>query len=543
MYWGLAMQLREHLSAIRTRVSLRLAIILAVTFGLALPGCFIIPYHLKTIESLARAKALADHRRMTDILSVILSEPLWQITPEIAATSIEVVHSDPRVAKISVITLPDRKEFIVNAARMSSQMGPFHSLKQEIKHGDQVIGEVTLTLADDLLREGLAEEARRYISIGVISLVMAIVFIILVLQWRLVKPINILMNDSDRLARGQLDFPIELKRADELGHLSYSLEATRIALKRSFKELEEKNLQLLEYSTTLEMKVRQRTHELEDSNHHLEAALMNVRSSQDELARVERMAALGSMVAGVAHELNTPLGNCLLVASTLSDETRNFVRTVNDGPMKRSDLNRFVETASESTKLLLRGLQQSARLVGDFKQVAVDQSSAHRREFFLSVMLNELVALLHSGLRKTPYTLALDIPDDIKLDSFPGPLGQVFTNLVNNSVAHAFDGRDQGHMRCHAQKQGDHVHIVFEDDGKGIPQEIIKRIFEPFFTTKFGQGGSGLGLSITFNIVTNLLGGEIRVLSTVGHGARFEISIPLVAPGSPSEALETSHIS
>ncbi|CAN5751637.1 hypothetical protein BH11PSE12_BH11PSE12_08030 [soil metagenome] len=534
------MVFRHLFSAIRSRITLRFAVIFAVAFGLFVPAALLIPFHLRTLEDSARIKVAADHKRLTEILSVILSEPLWQITPEIASISSEVVYSDPRVAKIEVITLPDHKAFITNDVRMASQKGPFSSLNREIKHGEQVIGEVRLTLAEDLLTESLEADFRRYISTSLLSLILAVAFILLVLQWRLVLPIKLLMSESDRLANGQLNEPIRLDREDELGHLALSLEATRQALQRTFKELEVKNHQLLEYSGTLESKVRQRTQELENANQHLETALTNINSAQNELARIERMAALGSMVAGVAHELNTPLGNCLLVASTLSDETRHFINLMKEGAMRRSDLNRYTETASESTKLLLRGLQQSARLVGDFKQVAVDQASAQRRKFFLQVMLQELAALLHSSLRKTPFTLELDIPADIALDSYPGPLGQVFTNLVNNAVVHGLDGLSEGHMRCFAQKQGDHVLIIFEDNGKGIPADIIKRIFEPFFTTKFGQGGSGLGLSITFNIITNVLGGEIRVSSTPGKGTRFEISIPLAAPGQLNDPLLTN---
>lgn len=526
------MQFSHFISSFRRRITLRLAIVLAVVVGVALPSAILIPNNLSTIETAARQKLTADHKRLTDILSVILSEPLWQITPEIANVSSEVVYSDPRVAKIEVFTLPDRKEFIKNDSRMAMQKGPFFSLTRDIKHGEQTIGEVKLTMSEDLLREGLDADFRRYATNTGVSLIVAIAFILFVLQWRMVRPIRLLMSESDRLANGKLAAPIALDREDELGHLALSLEATRKALQHSFGELEIKNQQLLEYSGTLESKVRQRTQELESANLNLESALHNVQSAQNELARVERMAALGSMVAGVAHELNTPLGNCLLVASTLEEETKQLVRLIDEGAMRKSDLTRYSNTALESTKLLLRGLQHSARLVGDFKQVAVDQSSAQRRQFSLLVMLNELVALLHSSLRKTPYTLELDIPSDIILDSYPGPLGQVFTNLVNNAVAHGLEGRDTGHMRCVAVRQGDHVLIVFEDNGKGIPPEIIKRIFEPFFTTKFGQGGSGLGLSITFNIITNVLGGEIRVSSKVDHGSRFEISLPLVAPGN-----------
>lgn len=525
------MQFRHLLSAIRSQLTLRLAIILAVVFGLLAPFVVLIPYYQTSIEHVARERTDADHKRLADILAVILSEPLWQITPEIANVSSEVVYSDPRVAEIRVVTLPDHKEFIKNNIRRKTQEGPFKVEKREIKHGEQIIGEVELTLAEDILRENLASEFKRYASSALVSLVVAVVFILMVLQWRLVEPIKLLMGESDRLANGQLNEPISLKREDELGHLALSLEATRQALQRSFSELEVKNQQLLEYSGTLESKVRQRTQELETVNMTLETALTNVNSAQNELARIERMAALGSMVAGVAHELNTPLGNCLLVASTLEEETRHLNRMMDEGGMRKSDLTRYAAMASESTKLLLRGLQHAARLVGDFKQVAVDQSSAQRRQFGLLIMLQELAALLNSSLRKTPFTLELDIPADIELDSYPGPLGQVFTNLVNNAVSHGLDGCTEGHMRCMAQRQGDHVLIVFEDNGKGIPPEIIKRIFEPFFTTKFGQGGSGLGLSITFNIITNVLGGEIRVTSTAGQGARFEISIPLTAPG------------
>ncbi|MET3137687.1 two-component system NtrC family sensor kinase [Undibacterium sp. GrIS 1.2] len=530
------MQFQDFLSAVRGRLTLRLAIILAVVFGLLAPFVILIPYYQISIESAARERTTADHQRLADILAVILSEPLWQITPEIAKVSSEVVYSDPRVAEIRVVTLPDHKEFIRNDTRRKLQEGPFKVEKRKIKHGEQVIGEVELTLAEDILRETLASEFKRYASSAFVSLIVAVVFILLVLQWRLVQPIKLLMTESDQLANGQLNEPISFKREDELGHLALSLEATRQALQRSFSELEVKNQQLLEYSGTLESKVRQRTQELETLNLTLETALNNVNNAQNELARVERMAALGSMVAGVAHELNTPLGNCLLVASTLEEETKQLTRMMDAGAMRKSDLTRYANTANESTKLLLRGLQHAARLVGDFKQVAVDQSSAQRRQFGLLITLQELAALLNSSLRKTPFTLELDIPADIQLDSYPGPLGQVFTNLVNNAVNHGLDGLPEGRMYCTAHRQGDHVLIVFEDNGKGIAPEVIKRVFEPFFTTKFGQGGSGLGLSITFNIVSNVLGGEIRVSSEPAKGARFEISIPLVAPGQANSA-------
>jgi two-component system, NtrC family, sensor kinase len=524
------MRLWESLLTAPRRVTLRLAIILAVTIGVTLPSAILIPYHMNSIESAARTKAIADHKRLCEILSVILSEPLWQLTPELARVNSQVVYSDPRVAKIEVTSLPDRKNFLTIDSHMQTQKGPFFSLTREIMHGERAIGIVRLTMAEDAMRSGLSADFRRYAVTTFLSLIMAVTFILMVLHWRMVKPIRSLMRESDRLANGNLSAPIALNRDDELGRLALSLEATRLALQRSFYELEVKNQELIEYSGTLKSKVSDRTKELESVNKTLQTTLANVNSAQEELARVERMAALGSMVAGVAHELNTPLGNCLLVASTLEDETKVLVRHLEQNTMRRSDLIRYTTTASESTKLLLRGLKHSARLVGDFKQVAVDQSSVQRRKFPLAVMLNELTALLQSGIRKTPYTLELYIGDDIIMDSYPGPLGQVFTNLVNNSITHGFDGAPEGTIRCSAYASGEDVLIDFEDNGKGIPPDIIKRIFEPFFTTKFGQGGSGLGLSITFNIVTNVLGGEISVDSNATHGTRFQMRLPRVAP-------------
>ena len=200
------------------------------------------------------------------------------------------------------------------------------------------------------------------------------------------------------------------------------------------------------------------------------------------------------------------------------------------GTVRRSELEQLITCSAESSALLLRGLHQAAHLVGDFKQVAVDQSNVQRRQFNLHTMLFELTSLLMPGISKTPYILVLDIPSDIQMDSFPGPIGQIFTNLINNSVAHGFNGRDYGNMRLAAKVEDDKVAISFTDDGVGIPPEILHRIYEPFFTTRFGRGGSGLGLSITYNIVTNVLGGEIQAVSEPDKGCCFTITIPMITP-------------
>jgi signal transduction histidine kinase len=190
----------------------------------------------------------------------------------------------------------------------------------------------------------------------------------------------------------------------------------------------------------------------------------------------------------------------------------------------------FIEAAKEASALLMRSLRSAAELVNSFKQVAVDQASAKRRSFNLLQASQEIVATIMNRIRKSGHRLELEMPDDIMLDSFPGPLGQVLINLINNALLHAFEGRQGGLMRMTAVRLGpDRVRLAFQDDGVGIPRENLDRIFDPFFTTKLGQGGNGLGLSITYNIVTSLLDGHIRVDSTEGEGTTFTIDLPLEA--------------
>lgn len=245
----------------------------------------------------------------------------------------------------------------------------------------------------------------------------------------------------------------------------------------------------------------------------------------------EKLASLGSIVAAVAHELNTPIGNARVVASSLSSRTEEFVRECEQN-LRRSDLLDYIDHANQACLLLERSLVRAADLINSFKRVAADQTSSQRRPFDLRETLLEIASTLRPTFKKSGHELIMEIPPDINMESYPGPLGQVIGNLINNSLLHAFDGLQNGNMRLRvsAEAQHDMVRIVFCDDGAGIPASSLNRIFDPFFTTKLGAGGSGLGLNIVHNIVTGILAGEIEVSSAPGHGTRFEIRLPRVAP-------------
>lgn len=292
---------------------------------------------------------------------------------------------------------------------------------------------------------------------------------------------------------------------------------------------------LRDLNAELEARVEARTEDLEMANAELSAAMNTLEQAQDELVRSEKMAALGSLVAGVAHELNTPIGNSLMVASTLQERTDEFESGIEKG-LTRTALNRQLSTSREAAASLVRNLQRAGELIASFKQVAVDQTTSARRRFALDEVVREIILTLSPALKKMPWKIESDVPLGIWLESYPGPLGQVLTNLINNAVLHAFDGLPVGMIRIGARLLDESsVQLTLADDGNGILPEHLPRIFDPFFTTRMGRGGTGLGLSICHNIVENILGGRVSVASTPGQGTVFTLTLPLVAPVGPDD--------
>jgi PAS domain S-box-containing protein len=286
--------------------------------------------------------------------------------------------------------------------------------------------------------------------------------------------------------------------------------------------------ELRDLNTRLEERVDQRTRDLMD-------ALERLRMAQSELVRSEKLAALGGLVAGIAHELNTPIGNGLMAVSTLHNEIVTFEESARQG-LRRSIFEKFIQAINTGTDIAIRNLTRAAELVTSFKQVAIDRTSSHRRKFELIEIVTETVVTLQPMLRRSGTEVQVAVPADIMMDSYPGPLGQVMTNLLQNAVAHAFEGRSHGHVTIAAEPLAtSHVRISISDDGNGIPSDQLERIFDPFFTTKMGRGGTGLGLHITHNAIVNVLGGAITVDSRIGHGTRFDIVLPLLAPAAVPE--------
>ncbi|MBB3266546.1 PAS domain S-box-containing protein [Azospirillum sp. OGB3] len=268
-----------------------------------------------------------------------------------------------------------------------------------------------------------------------------------------------------------------------------------------------------------------------------ERALRNLKEAQAHLIQSEKMAALGSLVAGVAHEINTPIGIALTGASLVAERTRLIRRDFEAGTLRRPDFADFLDTAGEAAQLMLLNIDRAAQLIQSFKQIAVDQASEERRVFDLRDYIDEVLRSLGVRIKRAAHGVEVDCPADLLIDGYPGALSQVLTNLVMNSIIHGYAPGQHGTLRVAVRSVGaDEVELVYADDGRGIPPALHGKVFEPFFTTSRGAGGSGLGLNIVYNIATRKLKGRIALDSAPGRGTAFTLRFPRVAPAERATA-------
>jgi predicted ATPase/signal transduction histidine kinase len=275
---------------------------------------------------------------------------------------------------------------------------------------------------------------------------------------------------------------------------------------------------LAEANRALEQRVHDRTAELSRTLEHLQTA-------QGQLVEAEKMAALGTLVAGVAHEINTPVGVSVTAASVLLERSEGLLEAYQTGGMTRSDLERYIDYARQSSTMLLTNLKRAADLIASFKQVAVDQSSEEHRDFLVRTYMEHVLLSLRPELKRTRHRVSILGDPDLRIRSYPGALSQIITNLVMNSIIHAYGPEDAGEIRLAFHTDDDHIVVEYSDDGRGVDPAVLARIFDPFFTTRRDLGGSGLGLHIVYNLVTQRLGGTIRCDSAPGQGTRFTFTL------------------
>lgn len=412
---------------------------------------------------------------------------------------------------------------------------------RQLKHRGMEIGTIKIEISDklslDRVRDKLIDHA-----IEMFFIFSVVMFVIIFIGRKIAIQINELERAIDLMASGDYDNPVELDSKNELGTLADKIEGMRLQILESKKRLNSLNLEL-------EQKVESRTEQLIQTNEYLEETLANIEEVQaelivknnelelaldeltdtrEELIQSAKLNLASEVVAGVAHEINTPIGIALTLSTHLSQKTKMLEKDYVNQKLSKKRFDQYISVVKEAAETLENNLLRAAELVADFKQVAVDQSGKVKRRFDLKEYMETILANLYPKYKKTKHKIDINIPSELFIDGYPGALSQLVTNLLMNTLVHGFENKDEGHVIIEGIDLGERVRIIYRDDGVGIEEEIVNRIFDPFFTTKKEKGGSGLGLSIVYNLVTQVMGGTIKCKSKLNQGTKFVIEFDKV---------------
>ncbi|MBL8276665.1 MAG: HAMP domain-containing histidine kinase [Pelomonas sp.] len=508
------------------RNSLTFAVVLALLLGLLLPTTAVLLYDGQKTRATAMDDLKRDLARATEVMALSLAEPVWQVSPDLADPMVKAQMDDPRFVSVQVIEPASSAPFL-SQQRPGEQVDNDLVLSQTrpIQRDGREIAKLTVRMSAAPLLQAKQAEVWRTVWRSGLTLTLSLVLMLWVLQRYVLRPMTELTSAAEALAAGRLEQPLRVGGADEIARVGMAMERMRQALLSAFEALRQHNL-------NLEGTVAQRTAELTASNAELHEALDTLQKAQRELVESEKLASLGRLVAGVAHELNTPLGNALTVVSALDDRYKQLESMLSGAAqLRRSTLEELARDTRRGQDILQRNVQKAADLVRDFKQVAIDQTADLRRDFELAKVVEDVLVMVEPSFKHTPYMIDTDLCRGVMMNSYPGALGQVLTNLLMNALLHAFEGLEHGRVvvRCLPVESGE-VELTVSDDGRGMDESVRRRIFDPFFTTKLGTGGSGLGMHIVHSIVTNVLGGQIEVRSAPGQGTQMLMRLPLVAP-------------
>jgi signal transduction histidine kinase len=418
---------------------------------------------------------------------------------------------------------------------------------------ERPLGHLQVQVSREPLYARLRAQVRSIALSQAANVFLVSLFVFLLFQWRVNRHLQRMASYAGELRFDRLEIPLQLRRGrrhrhgDELDQVAEAINRMREGLRQDIAAREQAESDLQRHRDHLEETVAQRTEqlqrrsqelqlrsaELEQAKNAAEQALLDLRATQDKLVQAEKMASLGSLVAGVAHEINTPLGIALTCSTHLEQETRTLHADVEQGSLRRQRLSQYLEMTREATALIFSNLDRAARLVQSFKQVSVDQSSDDPRRFQVHRLVDELLASIHSLWRKRAVEVENRCPPDLQLHSYPGSLGQVLINLIQNALIHGLAEDQPGRIEIGARALPDQrIELWVRDDGRGMDQATRARIFDPFFTTRRNRGGTGLGMHIVFNIVSAKLGGGIHVESAPGQGCEVRLTLPPTPPAA-----------
>jgi len=397
----------------------------------------------------------------------------------------------------------------------------------EITQDQQTTG--YLFIQTSLLDKQSFIERLRYITFG--FLVVSLVLSLGVSQWLFNKtnqPIVKLIESIGQITQSK-NYQTQLSSQPykELDILAKNINVLLHRTEKHIHRIIDDHQYALSQNHALENRLSARTDALKESNQELLSTLEKLHEFQGQLVETEKMASLGDMVAGIAHEVNTPIGLGVTASSLLADKLHEIKTAFDNKTLKSSQLKKFLTDSDENVAIIFRNLERAAKLISSFKKVAVDQSSAEMRTFNVKGLFDEVLLTLSAKLVSANVIISVICPEDLYVNSKPGPINQILINLILNSIYHAFEGRDKGVITISIMNLSDQLHINYSDDGIGIDDSIKAKIFDPFTTTKRGSGGSGLGMHLVYNLVTQALDGHIVLENEFEHGVNFDITFPV----------------
>lgn len=470
-----------------------------------------------------------------------LSNSLWEINPSQVQIQLNGIRQLPDIRYLEVTTPYGERFFAGEQPESGKLLKHRYPLQHEDYRGRRfTVGELKLVISLEDLYQRLADKVLLILTTQGIKTFLVSVFILTLFHHLITRHLSTMADFARKLKLDDLEQPLALNRSaqqDELNDVVSAVNSMRRTMLDDIRKREQAEAALEQANRELEQRVTDRTRqlrarsaELEQRNRELEKTLEKLQSTQHQLVESEKMAALGNLVAGVAHEINTPIGIGFTAATYLSDEAHRLQKT------SPPDGERLLSLTLESSQLICSNLERAAQLIRAFKQVSVDQSSEHRRPFELIRYLHEILLSLKPQLKNSQPEVIITGPETLIIDSYPGSYYQIFSNLILNSVIHGFEHHAGGRIEINVSLissqdnagPGDLLQIDYRDNGRGVPADWHQKLFEPFVTSKRHQDCSGLGMHICYNLVSQLLQGQITSIPTaIEAGAHFRLQLPL----------------
>lgn len=457
-----------------------------------------------------------------------IARGLWDFNKPLVAQQIQGIVDLPDIGLVIIENDFDYKQQFGDADIIAKKFIEF-----PIVFEGEYVGKLQIYAHYKDIYQRLWQHAGFILTTEFIKIFIVTFFIILIVNKFIMRYLFQISNYAQELASDNLDKELILSNRsgneDELDYLVNAINSMRIKLKDKIAMLEGAENALLTLNGELEVKVHDRTAKLQKNNQQLQDLLDNLRLAQDQLVQSEKMASLGQLVAGVAHEVNTPLGICVTSITALKEKIEALQSLVASQTLSKSFLNDTLSLLIEYEQIIERSLNKAVDLIRSFKSVAVEQHTDPEMNINLRQHVFDIVNTVKTLFKQKKYHINIEVDEKINLITYPSAWNQVLTNFLMNSHVHGFEGRNEGEISIVFSINEEALTLIYTDNGKGIPADYTKRIFEPFVTTKRGQGGSGLGLNIVFNLVNAKLGGTIKLLEST-QGACFEVIVPIKKP-------------